>query len=910
MCIRVPLEATWELAFEPDLSSFSDLYFIDKTTKMSAFGETAKPRRKLVTYGKASRMPLPGYQKLLSFEDSDNEDASSFGSLKPVSKAPKSSSDPPRAPESAFYATAQGDQEKARGKTSIVPDIRRAKLHAPVVTSDPQNEALRPDIFRFTSSAGEDGSRTVRTQGTTKRRKVRIEQSEKAPRMEHDSDASQSRSSDRARRLKASPEHQSPKKTTAEQSARATMSKSTDSQGQGPRQTNVYKSQSTARRGLGTTKGSPRQVGRDMPIKSSSTSSKSATVSISHSTPVSTSVVVDRLGEQWHQKNQKEIISNLNPEMIVSPESSDADNTSPSTPLQSHQGKKGSELLHSNKFVSPGGLDLPSLRISNTGTALARDKSLRSVEPSSNVQKRLKLVDKLNKGGQTGGNKGVRDGFDGIYSEEYPGSSTSNTSGDDDTDEKLQQMSTIVDASNTATTEPVAVIQPQGPKVTYAARNRTVLRDKEKDELEEFTLSQSLEPPKSFRRIEALLNPPTSQNSSGLSDDEDDLQGGHSNSMKSVRELREAGVNARVNREVEALLDDIESSSSISQQRAAILDLALRLQNPAFCEQLVISSLDSRLFASCGHGSDAIAKTLTMLAVLQVISTSSSALDLSRLRSYSVTSFLGKSIDDESDLMVLAKSRKSNLSKVAQQDIERLSKFVLNSNVWRFGSPSRLTTRVVALQCFEYLVRHLREAGSLQEIVSRGNLDRLVLLLSPRSPSVEASQPTPSEVQLSISILESSSVTYNTSGHDPSGSWSVPLLESVARFLPCIAQFPQDRVDEIWTLTLRLCLNLTNNDTKACDAFSAISYIQTVLNLVDTGFSSMSLQGTEEKQDLLLDNLILALGFLINLAERSKGTRATFARTNEPLDLLLRLFTSRLASAFEASSVVLREASS
>lgn len=442
-------------------------------------------------------------------------------------------------------------------------------------------------------------------------------------------------------------------------------------------------------------------------------------------------------------------------------------------------------------------------------------------------------------------------------------------------------------------------------KVTYA-RERSFLTDDDVSQQECFhaATTSELVPDARQQRLVARdvavsqkLEVPT-----GDLDEVSDYQG---SAMRSIHELREAGGNARVFSEMEAILDDIDeaSASAPTVKRTKLLELAIKLQELSFCRLFGDQGQDQRIFAQLVPTKDVLVDTLVATIVLSLLAGSASTSKLHQLRVSRMISFMIGLLDRNQDLALSTRNRTFNISKVAQRQFKILWDLLLKSTTWRVGRPSILTPRVIALQCLEYIVRRIRENGCVDPVLSAGDIRSIVQLLQV-DPSAETQQQQSSlntEIHLSVSILESWTICKDPSCKDT--TWTDHTLGIVIGLLSRLDSLAKADVGTLRTLTLRLYLNLTNNNPELCAAFSKPGVIGSMLNIIVSHFQSLSDATTQEMPEVMLDNLILALGSMINLAEWSDAVRLIVMRLEFMhtcfIDILLQLFLRKQRTAAE-----------
>ena len=449
----------------------------------------------------------------------------------------------------------------------------------------------------------------------------------------------------------------------------------------------------------------------------------------------------------------------------------------------------------------------------------------------------------------------------------------------------------------------VSRIQNGGPKITYS-RQRSYLTENVANEADMLTLSDIGSQETNTARSRTRLYPPKLQTIQSIAEESDEAPDPQACAPKSIHELREAGTNARLLRDIEAILDDIDSGISVplAVKRSGLLDIATKLQQPESCRLCLDHGLETRLFTQLGQDTDAVANILLIAAILPIVASSSSSQILSQLLDPRVVDFLGRQLQNARDLVSMVRCRELKLSTVLQADISSFCTSLLGSSAWRHGRPTQITGRVVSLQCLEYLVRHLREAGSMSSLLPQTVVERLVDILAlSQGASSESNKNHLTDTQLALSILESSTIVQPVSSDDEHLPWSIQSIEKMETFLTFMQESSGEDLNGLQTLALRLCLNLTNNSRPCCKAFATPRMIYTSSSLIETCFQSLSAGLTGEPQAMTIDILVLSLGLLINLAEWSQSSRELYATKHEaglsPLEKLSRLFQVNLARA-------------
>lgn len=455
-----------------------------------------------------------------------------------------------------------------------------------------------------------------------------------------------------------------------------------------------------------------------------------------------------------------------------------------------------------------------------------------------------------------------------------------------------------------ATARPALLQQCGALKVTYA-RERSFLTDDDVSQPGFFDTATNELVPDAPRQRRAAGDVTSYQKLEILNGDLDEVSDYQGSAMRSIHELREAGGNARVFSEMEAILDDIDeaSASGSTVKRSKLLELAIKLQELPFCRLFSDQGLDQRIFAHLVPTKDILVDTLVATIVLSLLAGSGSTSKLHQMRVSRMTSFMIGLLDRNQDLVLSTGNRTASISRVVQRQFKILWDLLLKSTTWRVGRPTVLTPRVIALQCLEYIVRRIRETGCVDPVLSAGDVRSIVQILQ-ADPSVEIQQQQfclNAEIQLSVSILESWTICKDPSYKDT--TWTDNTLDIVIGLLSRLDSLTKADVGTLRTLTLRLYLNLTNNNPELCTAFSKPSVIGSMLNTIVSHFQSLSEATTQDMPEVMLDNLILALGSMINLAEWSDAVRLIVMRLEFMhtcfIDILLQLFSRKQSTASE-----------
>ena len=444
-----------------------------------------------------------------------------------------------------------------------------------------------------------------------------------------------------------------------------------------------------------------------------------------------------------------------------------------------------------------------------------------------------------------------------------------------------------------------AVVQNRGSRLTYAAGNRTLLQ--ETDDLLLHHSINAKEGSGSSRRIRELPSPAQRR---AIREEDQEEENSTQSAISSIHELRQAGHRQRLSRRADALFDDIETDSSTAGRRLTLISIVKELQSPAFMQQWLNSVRDNQLLALIDTGSDPILDLLLIIAIYLIASHGPYASVLQPQFLEKLSPLVRRCLDQEEDLSNFVQDPKYQVPTSLQEDILTICNSILASPLWQSSKASETSCCLLDLVLLERLVRQSREAGSTENLLSREILDGLIRILttfhySSREARLASSK---SCFRLALSILESSAITYSFSEQDCERVWAKRNIRDLSNLIPRILT-DTERDEQLVSLAMRLCLNLSNRNLWVCKLFSEPDVIQTTLRTVEDYFSKLSARNADSEHNLVLDNLVLGLGFLINLCEKLQSTRELFLEPHgnvmAPIEVILNLFLDRLPSAFE-----------
>ncbi|PVH71549.1 hypothetical protein DL98DRAFT_521006 [Cadophora sp. DSE1049] len=468
------------------------------------------------------------------------------------------------------------------------------------------------------------------------------------------------------------------------------------------------------------------------------------------------------------------------------------------------------------------------------------------------------------------------------------------------------------DAPASQTLQPALISESQssqvtGPKFTYA-KQRSMLN--EDDLMSQLAMELPTVPPQNSqgrrgRRASIPTLKPLASFNEEVDDEDDSIA-----AIRSVHELRQAGANNRFLDEVQDFLDRIGSpgKTTPSMRRSGLLDLAHKMQDKNFSRQFRSNGMEQRLFLHLGLETEIVSGFLMVTILVSLLMEGNMPHIVSQLRRQGITRLLIRLLDSQSGINLVAKDRKSNMSKVAQSLISEYQDYLLQLPVWEDLKPQSISPRTIALKCLELMVRQTREAGNAADIFSKELTTNLFAIV--KSANDARSWALPKEKSaidfyLALSALESHSITARTVQDET--IWINEYLPIIGDTLQIALTRPLEEFGVLQILLLRLTLNVTNNNPRASDVFARASLMSAMGQVMVTRFSQISRFMLEEDLSVAVDHLILVLGVMINFAEWSPACRESLQTlqgdTSDPLDGMVSAFADSLERTSQADSV-------
>ncbi|KAH1546745.1 hypothetical protein KXX57_003203 [Aspergillus fumigatus] len=459
----------------------------------------------------------------------------------------------------------------------------------------------------------------------------------------------------------------------------------------------------------------------------------------------------------------------------------------------------------------------------------------------------------------------------------------------------------VTDSANKGTAETSGPVSSRvgGCKVTYA-RQRSFLDDTSivDSRRPSETLASTAD---SFVQGHRKYGPQIlSNHASHLGDGETSDSG----PVRGIHELRQAGDNSRFRSAIELIFEDIEDAYNTTSGRCSsfvqicekLLDrqFVRRFLEHGFHERLV-GCIDDRLdvvsasFALCACG---LINLCDKLSHISLISHWSNVLVLSPVL-----------LPVKRDLLSLSQSPAAGLSRSVQMSIKQVLPR-LSSSISGDEPAFELSPQFVALSSIQSCLVSLNNKGGSIEPIPATLSDHIVRLLLPergKTIKLPVSRERFKTLALIFSILESYAIVFSAADHDQN-YLSLRTLSRLHEILN-LSQCNQGR--QLRMYYIRAILNLTNNDPNLCNEYATPELVMGLVNIVMSDIRDAS-DNSSTGDDSSLNTLILVLGVLINMTEKSESARDLFLRLtldSTPLiQSLLERFYEMVNSVSEANT--------
>ena len=396
----------------------------------------------------------------------------------------------------------------------------------------------------------------------------------------------------------------------------------------------------------------------------------------------------------------------------------------------------------------------------------------------------------------------------------------------------------------------------------------------------------------------------STQNQFEMDAESDDPNGGPQ--LKSIHELRQAGLANRFDRDVETLLEDIESGNK-SLRIQALMQLVRKLQEQSFKRQMLGSCKLNRIIACAEQELDVPSATVLLMGLYTMaVSEAATAQCLAQIYAAALN-MSPMLLQEHRSITRIGRDRKENLSKMLMRDLGDFEAHVLEQSVRVEGlEHQHIVPARVMLQCLEHGLRRLME---LAEPPPEPTAETLVLVLrlmakhlaglqtiSPEAGSLEG-------LRLLLSWLELTAAASTEFMHRAPPSLIIDIGDTLAD----VMVWARKDHAQLEQSCIRSAVELSNGNLLVCQQFANTRILSAAFDVVSHHFERLALGDSNDSLDENnLNSVILSLGLLLSLADGSESARAsTMIPTDDGstnIEKLTTYFSRHLQEADDATT--------
>ncbi|KAI1339018.1 hypothetical protein F5Y15DRAFT_89891 [Xylariaceae sp. FL0016] len=445
-------------------------------------------------------------------------------------------------------------------------------------------------------------------------------------------------------------------------------------------------------------------------------------------------------------------------------------------------------------------------------------------------------------------------------------------------------------------------------KFTYGQGIKVREEEGEETLLESFVIPGESSTPLKGRRLELAGPKPVQPNA--YDDDDHALGGSPSSKLRDIHELRQAGAVSRVADSMQDLVDQmgIPGIKPSSSRRAALLQLAEKIQDKSFIRQCRDHGVETKILENIGDEGDVVAGFLIISILITILIRSPNPHTIRLLRLEKSGPLFARLLHVHDDIKKIARDRKTNLSKRSQNSMLSIQNSLCGLP-WDEATPTQVSPRSLAIRCLEILIKQDPEVGRDAAVFTSDVTQQLFRVLS---DGIQDSRywdypATEQSINLcgALSLLGSHAVSVT---EHAGKEWITEYLPIVAEVFNTSLQDTTTSNKRIEDSVLKLTINITNNNLEAPDIFTSKGLLPALAGSISSGFTKVLTSISEDSwAGDMLDSLVLRLGILINFSEHSSLVRQVVYDSQyggqRPADHMIRLFLENHRRTSEADSM-------
>lgn len=424
---------------------------------------------------------------------------------------------------------------------------------------------------------------------------------------------------------------------------------------------------------------------------------------------------------------------------------------------------------------------------------------------------------------------------------------------------------------------------------TYA-KERSHLSDMV-DDLE--ALSAGSNQSGSQQLLSGLTSTGPSQLQSQFDVESDSSDHGPSFRLQSVHELKQAGTNNRLEKEIEDLMSDMYPARASKATRVQTLTQVLRkMAQERFLSFFFEQALD-RLTAWSSLMKDKISKFLLGMVFWRLIQCGATSPPRLKQMIQAVIA-ISSSLPPLDTIAQLAKDRNENLSKSTIRDLIEFEQAVLSEGLLPGYEGESIVAAAITLGALNDSLRRLVEVGSITPLPQSSYAQIVALLEQASQPSGDQPVKHVFVTKLSLSLLQLCAGPLEQDFGLTEAEYCA-LGDNLAG----VAQRAMGRLEGLLQATLHFMISLCNDKPEICRAVCSSNFTNTLMLIIRSRL--LGLVEAAEKlrtvEPAALDSVILTLACLLNLTEHDDQTRLALAHSKfdessaTHLSILIKTYT-------------------
>ncbi|KAG5439527.1 hypothetical protein PCANB_002102 [Pneumocystis canis] len=366
--------------------------------------------------------------------------------------------------------------------------------------------------------------------------------------------------------------------------------------------------------------------------------------------------------------------------------------------------------------------------------------------------------------------------------------------------------------------------------------------------------------------------------------------------IKSIHELRESGINKKSLDEIQYLIDGLNKCNTLKLRQSCYIELAKKMNGIEFSRNFRSRNFSHQLLENSEKDTDIVILYCTLFILCLIFQDKKCAYALVSNNITFEIIFLGLSYNK--DMIELCNFENCNINKSIQNSLIDLIKTEKSSNI-HTNYTNKSSCCILSINAIKSIIflPTWRTSNYLEKLASFGCISNFYDIIDKICKDNIKEQFC--LIETIISSLEQYTLIINSNIHIGRISTIITLLTS-----NLFNNSEKKNKSHIFQSSLRLLINLTNNNPSICDEVTHPEFIQILIDVVvSEKENSLSL-------DQSLDNTLLSLGLLINIIE--KGSKINYITKHHEkvhlelvtIDKLINTFTEWRKCSFSVKNNV------